>query len=129
MGQDKGLSTAASDTWISTKLKTKMLFDQKVSSINYNLHTIDGVVYLMGVAQDQAELDYVVSLARHTPKVKQVVSYVHVSKMAPPHEPTHGGHTGHPVAAPKAHPVHEPHSLHHKETQPSLNQPNASAFD
>jgi osmotically-inducible protein OsmY len=70
----------AGDTWISTQLKSKLLFDRDVSSINYSIETVDGVVYLMGVAQDKAELDRVVAHARNLRYVRGVVSYVRVKQ-------------------------------------------------
>lgn len=66
----------ARDTWISAELKAKLLFDQRVQAINYSVETVDGTVYLMGIAQDQAELDRVQTYARNLAYVKRVVSYV-----------------------------------------------------
>ncbi len=71
-----GISDAASDAWISTQLRSRLLFDREVSSINYTIDTVNGVVYLIGVARGQAELDRVVGHARAIPNVKRVVSYV-----------------------------------------------------
>lgn len=68
--------TFARDTWISTQLKTKILFDKDVSSINYSIETVAGVIYLMGIAQDKPELDRVTNHARNLSYVKGVVSYV-----------------------------------------------------
>jgi osmotically-inducible protein OsmY len=70
------------DTWISTQLKSKLLFDRDVSSINYSIETVDGVIYLMGVAQDRAELDRVVAHARNLAYVQEVISYVRVKEPA-----------------------------------------------
>lgn len=66
----------ARDTWISTQLKTRILFDRSIFSINYSIETVAGVVYLMGIAQDQAELNRVTNHARNLNYVKKVVSYV-----------------------------------------------------
>ncbi|MGD9538625.1 MAG: BON domain-containing protein [Alphaproteobacteria bacterium] len=71
-----GISDYATDTWISTQLKTKMLLDKDVLSINYNVETVNGTVYLMGIAQDQKELDRVIMLARNVPRVTDIVSHV-----------------------------------------------------
>lgn len=71
-----GITGYARDTWITTRLRTTMTFDRNILSINYSIETVQGVVYLMGVARNQAELDRVVGLARTIPDVKQVVSYV-----------------------------------------------------
>ena len=68
--------TMANDTWISTKLKTRITLDKDVSAINYSVVTVGSVIYLMGIAQNQAELDRVVSHARDIVDVRRVVSYV-----------------------------------------------------
>jgi osmotically-inducible protein OsmY len=65
-----------SDAWISSNIKTRLMLDKYVESINYNIDTANGNVYLMGVAQDQKELDRVLDYARTTNHVNNVVSYV-----------------------------------------------------
>lgn len=71
-----GVIGFARDTWISTRLRTVITFDRDVQSINYSIDTVQGTVYLMGVAQNQVELNRVVETARTIPDVRQVVSYV-----------------------------------------------------
>jgi osmotically-inducible protein OsmY len=78
VSNEGGVGTYARDTWISTQLKTKLVFDSEVSSINYSIETVHGVVYLMGVAKDAAELERVVNHARNISYVERVVSYVRV---------------------------------------------------
>jgi osmotically-inducible protein OsmY len=71
-----GISAYARDSWVTAELKARLLFDKKVQSINYSVETVDGTVYLMGIAQNRDELDRVQSYARTLAYVKQVVSYV-----------------------------------------------------
>jgi len=79
VGEDKGgVGDYARDVWISTQLRTDILFDHAVESVNYSVETVGGVVYLMGVAKDQAELDRVTGYARNLRYVKRVVSYARV---------------------------------------------------
>ena len=66
----------ARDTWITTQIKTKLLFAENVRSINYSVDTVGGVVYLLGLAQDKGELKSVATLASKVPDVKKVISYV-----------------------------------------------------
>jgi len=74
---DEGsIGTYARDSWISAQLKSKLLFDKKILSINYSIETVGGAVYLMGIAQNQRELDRVTNHARTLRYVKRVVSYV-----------------------------------------------------
>ena len=71
-----GLTGFARDTWISARLKSELLFDEKVSSINYSIETVKGTVYLIGVAKNKKELERVINRARALDYVKKVVSYV-----------------------------------------------------
>jgi len=68
----------ASDTWISAQIESKLLFARNVSSINYSIETIDGNVYLMGVAKDKEELKNVAEIASTVSGVKKVVSHVRI---------------------------------------------------
>jgi osmotically-inducible protein OsmY len=71
-----GVTGAVVDGWITSNIKTKLMLDKYVESINYNIDTVNGNVYLMGVAQDQKELSRVMDYARNAGHVKNVVSYV-----------------------------------------------------
>lgn len=72
----EGVGGYVKDTWITTRLRTAMTFDKNVDAINYSIDTVNGTVYLMGVARSQQDLDRAVYLARTIPGVKQVVTYV-----------------------------------------------------
>ncbi len=71
-----GVTGFVKDTWITSRLRGSLTLDREVQSINYTIDTVQGVVYLMGVAQNQAELNRVIETARTISGVKQVVSYV-----------------------------------------------------
>jgi osmotically-inducible protein OsmY len=66
----------ASDSIITTKLKYQLLADTDILNINYTVETVSGVVYLMGIAQNQVELDRVKAHAKNISGVRQIVSYV-----------------------------------------------------
>jgi osmotically-inducible protein OsmY len=70
------LMDAARDEWISAELKARILVDTAIVSINYSIETVNQVVYLIGVAQSQAELKRVIDYARDIAYVRRVVSYV-----------------------------------------------------
>lgn len=76
-----GLKGWARDNWITGRLRAAILFDKEIQSINYTIDTVQGVVYLMGIAQSQTELNKVTTHARSVPYVKQVVSYVKLAGM------------------------------------------------
>jgi len=76
VAEGTGLIGFAKDTWISGKIRTSLIMDRDVESINYSIDTVQGAVFLMGFAQDQGELNHVIEIARTTGGVKRVVSYV-----------------------------------------------------
>lgn len=71
-----GWNSIAGDSFITTNIKSRMLLDKNVRSVNYNVETVRGVVYLMGIAQDQRELETVATIARNTRGVVKVISHV-----------------------------------------------------
>ena len=76
VAESTGVTGFVNDKWITTKLRGALTFDRGVQSINYSIDTVQGVVYLMGVAQNQQELNRVIEKTRTISGVKQVVSYV-----------------------------------------------------
>ena len=78
ISDDSTLSDAARDAWITTKLRARIIGDGEIYSVNYTIDTVNGAVYLMGIAQDQAELDRVVNHAREVNYVRRVVPYVRI---------------------------------------------------
>jgi osmotically-inducible protein OsmY len=71
------------DTWISSQIRSNLVFASQVRSVNYTIDTVNGSVYLIGSARTQAELDRVTEAARNVPDVKRVVSYVEIRPGAP----------------------------------------------
>ena len=71
-----GFANYARDLWISTQIKSRLIFAKDIRSINYSLITVNQVVYLMGIAQNQVELDKATYIASTTNYVQRVVSYV-----------------------------------------------------
>ena len=73
----------AKDTWITTQLTVKLALDKNVLSINYAIETVNGVVYLIGIAQDKRELDRVIAHAGNIEFVRNVVNHVRIKAPAP----------------------------------------------
>ncbi len=71
-----GIWNYTRDVWVSTQVRSRMILEKGVRSINYSVVTVNQVVYLMGIAQDQTELDKVTHIASTTSYVQRVVSYV-----------------------------------------------------
>jgi len=78
-----GASDYAQDTWITAQMKTKLAFDSDVLAINYVVETVNGTVYLIGIAQDKQELDRVIDHASGLKHVRKVVTHVRIKEKAP----------------------------------------------
>ena len=74
------LRDIARDSWITAQLKTKITFDKKILAINFSIETVNGIVYLIGIAQDQGELDRILTHGRGIDYVRRIISHVRVKK-------------------------------------------------
>ena len=103
-----GLAGLSKDSWILTKLKTRLLADTDISSLNYSIEAVRATVYLMGIAQSQEELERVIRHARDIKGVRNIVSYVQQRT-----DPARPGNVAR--AAPQ-----DPHALSDPEHNPEL---------
>ncbi|MGH6720025.1 MAG: BON domain-containing protein [Alphaproteobacteria bacterium] len=78
-----GLGNYLRDVAIANQLRAELLFDRDIAAINYNVEVVNQVVYLIGIARDQAELDKAIGHARTIPYVEKVVSHVVLKGDAP----------------------------------------------
>ncbi len=76
VGGGRGLEQTARDTWVNTQVKTQLLLEKNVNAINYSVRTVGGSVFLLGIAQDQEELDRVFEIVRNTRYVGKVINHV-----------------------------------------------------
>ena len=65
-----------SDFLMRTQLATILLADRSIKDVNYTTDVVHGVVYLMGVGQNQGEIDRVVAHAQKLNGAKRVENYV-----------------------------------------------------
>ena len=75
----QGLVRNAKDSLLTTSVKTRLTADKYVKSRNLNVEAHDGVVYLLGVARNQAELERAAQIASTTRGARKIVSYVTVA--------------------------------------------------
>ena len=73
---DGGILNYAKDRWISLLLDAQLLLDLDILSVNYDVETVNSTVYLIGIAQDEEELELVKEHARSIEGVERVVSHV-----------------------------------------------------
>lgn len=75
---EEGLGSMSSDSWITTRVRSSLLFEKDLYSLNYTVETVNGTVYLTGVGQDETEINRVVEIARNVGSVKKVVNHVKI---------------------------------------------------
>ena len=77
---DAGFKDMGKDSWITTQLNSKITFDKEIFAINYSVKTVNGIIYLIGIAQNQTELNRVIDHARTIGYVKKIINHVRVKK-------------------------------------------------
>lgn len=73
---NKDIKTRTKDSYISTQIRAKFLFDKGIKSVNYTVDTNNGVVFLAGIAQSEEELRKATRIASQVRGVVKVVSHV-----------------------------------------------------
>lgn len=71
----QGLASFASDSRISNQMRVRLLTATRVKATNFDIETVDGTVYILGIARNQKELEHVAYLAATISGVKRVVSH------------------------------------------------------
>ncbi len=66
----------AEDAWITAQVRARLVTEAGADSVDYNIETYDGVVFLLGTTQSRSTLSRAVSAASKVPGVKRVVSHV-----------------------------------------------------
>jgi osmotically-inducible protein OsmY len=69
-----------SDAWITTKVKTALLFHRHVSATGTTVYTKDGVVTLQGEASSLAQKELTTEYARDIDNVKEVKNEMTIAK-------------------------------------------------
>ena len=64
------------DIFIRTEIAVDLLTDGAIKDVNYTIDVVNGVVYITGVGQDQAEIDRVIARASRFKGVKRVENFV-----------------------------------------------------
>ncbi len=73
------LKSLPKDMWIENTLVAQVVSTPGVSGVNYQMRAANGVVYVMGIAKNRAELDQVFALARKS-GASRIVSHVFLTE-------------------------------------------------
>jgi len=76
ISNDEGILDYADDLIMKTKINAKLLLNKDILNLNYSVEVVNGIVYLIGIAQSQEELDSVINISESTYGVQNVINYV-----------------------------------------------------
>ncbi len=79
VAQSSSIKDVAKDLAAGAQLRAKLIGDPDVSSLNFSIDVVNGVVYLSGVASTDEERARVVSHASELRFAKKVVNYIILS--------------------------------------------------
>ena len=68
----------ADDLVISTKVKGKLILNEKINSLNYSIETVNKLVYIIGIARSESERDLVINIAKEVYGVEEVIDYISI---------------------------------------------------
>jgi len=76
IGVPRSVGEASRDELIIGELRAAIFAEEDIESVNYVIKSVNRRVYLIGIAQDLAELDLVLAAAKDVAYVKRIVSLV-----------------------------------------------------
>ena len=77
---NSSIKDRAKDLAATATLRGKMIADKDISSLNFSIDVVNGIVYLSGVASTPEELNKVVNHAKNLRFAQEVVNYIILSK-------------------------------------------------
>lgn len=80
VAEPPSLEIVNTDAAVSGTIRTQLTFTKGINSSNYKLIMENGVIYIMGIAQNQQELDRVISVIKNTVGVQKVVNLTRMIK-------------------------------------------------
>lgn len=69
-------STKISDYFLEKNIHMKIFFRSKIKSLNYEVSVIDSIAYVIGIAEDQEELELLLNLISTIRGIEKVVSHI-----------------------------------------------------
>ena len=78
ISNDDNILSFADDLVISSKIKGKLLFNSDLPYMNYSVETVNGIVYLIGIARSEEERQSVIDLSKKVYGVVDVIDYINI---------------------------------------------------
>ncbi len=76
VGNSQNLKDYSNDLWITTQIKTKTITSLGLDYITFNFESINGKVFVMGIASNKDESEKVIEIIRDVKGVKSIVNHI-----------------------------------------------------
>jgi len=76
IGKNQNIKEYSQDLWISSNVKTKTLIEIGLNMMTYNFETINGKVYVMGVAKNSEEVEKIIDVIKTVKGVKEISNHI-----------------------------------------------------
>jgi len=76
ISQSDNIFNFADDLVISTKVLAKLVLDEEINSLNYNIETVNKIVYIIGISSSSEEKQRAIDLSKEVFGVEEVVDYI-----------------------------------------------------
>ena len=80
ISSEENILDYADDLIMKTKINAKLLLEKNILNLNYSVEVVNGIVHVIGIAQNQEELNFVLSICQGTYGVKNVINYVRLKE-------------------------------------------------
>jgi osmotically-inducible protein OsmY len=71
------------DTMITSQIKSKLFLCREIKCVNYTVITLNNIVYLLGIARSESELEKVTDIASKVKGVEKVISHATIKEKRP----------------------------------------------
>ncbi len=79
LAEPSDLIKSSQDALIASSVRTRLMATPDITSVNYKITVDDGVLYMIGIAKSQKELDAVTNVIYKTDGITKVVSHLRQS--------------------------------------------------
>ena len=55
------------------------MLEEEINSLNYNIETVNKLVYIIGIARNEKERELVISIAGDVYGVEEVIDYINIT--------------------------------------------------
>lgn len=80
VSEKTSIKDIAKDLTASTTIKSKLVADKNIKSMNFNIDVVNGIAYLSGIARTKKEMNLVLAYTKETRYVSQLVNYIQLSE-------------------------------------------------